>query len=159
MLANYLEQYFEPQTVEVAAPSGHFQMINKCPFTDTLIGPPNYHKYGHFLKQHYEAKVTGLSFEAYQAKIVADKSQESIDAWLESMKSVTQYRVKEAQDGEPEVLDDLAAVRNFYEVSVEFSGDQRVRFAGRDIEKPLKSPLQAAIVIAAPSAISTGYGK
>ena len=133
VLANYLEQYFEPQTVEVAAPSGHFQMINKCPFTDTLIGPPNYHKYGHFLKQHYEAKVTGLSFEAYQAKIVADKSQESIDAWLESMKSVTRYRVKEAQDGEPEVLDDLAAVRQFllkYRKSSVVASDQRVRFAG-----------------------------
>lgn len=149
VLANYLEQYFEPQTVEVAAPSGHFQMINKCPFTDTLIGPPNYHKYGHFLKQHYEAKVTGLSFEAYQAKIVADKSQESIDAWLESMKSVTRYRVKEAQDGEPEVLDDLAAVRQFllkYRKSSVVASDQRVRFAGRDIEKLPKSPLQAAIV-------------
>lgn len=149
VLANYLEQYFEPQTVEVAAPSGHFQMINKCPFTDTLIGPPNYHKYGYFLKQHYEANVTGLSFEAYQAKVVADKSQESIDAWIESMKTVTRYRVKQPQDGEPEVLDDLAAVRQFllkYRKSSVVASDQRVRFAGRDIEKLPKSPLQAAIV-------------
>lgn len=149
VVANYLEQFFELQTVEMAAPSGHFQMINKCPFTDTLIGPPNYHKYSHFLKQHYEAKVTGLSFDAYQAKVVGDKSQESIDAWLESMKTATQYRVKEPQAGEPEVLEDLSAVRQFlikFRKSSVVASDQRIRFAGRDIEKLPKSPLQAAIV-------------
>jgi hypothetical protein len=149
VIANYLEQFFELQTVEIAAPSGNFQMINKCPFTGALIGPPNYHKYGHYLKQHFEAKVTGLSFDAYQAKIVGDKSQESIDAWLESMKTVTQYRVKEPQVGEPEVLEDVSAVRQFlvkFRKSSVVASDQRVRFAGRDIEKLPKSSLQAAIV-------------
>lgn len=149
VVANYLEQFFELQTVEMAAPSGHFQMINKCPFTGALIGPPNYHKYGHYLKQHYEAKVTGLSFNAYQAKIVGDKSQETIDAWVESMKTVTQYSVKEPQVGEPEVLADLSAVRQFlvkFRKSSVVASDQRVRFAGRDIEKLPKSSLQAAIV-------------
>jgi len=136
VLSHHLEQFFEIEAVEMAAPKGNFQMVNRCTITGELIGPPNYHRYQEFLQQHYNARITGMSFERFQSKIEAVKEQEQIDAWMETMTKGTRYTVKDHQAGEPESVESLEAVRHFLlqhrKDQVVGSGSV-VRFAGRDI--------------------------
>jgi len=136
VLANNLDQFFDIEEIEVDAPKGNFQMVNRCTITGELIGPPNYHRYQEFLQRHYSARITGMSFECFTSKIEAVKEQEQIEAWMESMKKGTRYTVKDHQAGEPEALESLEAVRHFLlqhrKEQVVGSGSS-IRFAGRDI--------------------------
>lgn len=138
VLANNLDLFFDIEEIEVEAPKGNFQMVNRCTITGELIGPPNYHRYQEFLQRHYSARISGMSFERFQSKIEAVKEQEQIDAWMESMKKGTRYTIKEHQDGEPEALESLEAVRHFllqHRKEKVVGSSSSVRFAGRDIEK------------------------
>lgn len=138
VLNHHLEQFFETEIVEVEAPKGNFQMVNRCPFTGELLGPPNYHRYSEFLQRHFANRVNGISFDRYQEKIESVKEQESIDAWVESMKQSTRYTVKEPVEGEPTVLENFEAARLFllqYRKSAIVGSGESVRFAGRDIER------------------------
>lgn len=137
VLNHHIDLFFDTETVEVDPPKGNFQMINRCPFTGELLGPPNYHRYQEFLHQHYANRVNGISLERYQEKIETVKDQEVIDAWVESMKQSVRYTVKEPAEGEPKALDTLEAVRLFllqYRKSDVVGSGESVRFAGRDLE-------------------------
>lgn len=137
VLNHHIDLFFDTETVEVDPPKGNFQMINRCPFTGELLGPPNYHRYQEFLHQHYANRVNGISLERYQEKIETVKDQEVIDAWVESMKQSVRYTVKEPAEGEPKALDTLEAVRLFllqYRKSGVVGSGESVRFAGRDLE-------------------------
>jgi hypothetical protein len=138
VMANYLDQFFEIEEIEVEPPKGNFQMVNRCTITSELLGPPNYHRYQEFLQLHYAARITGMSFEQFTARVESSKEQEHIDAWLESMKKGARYTVKDHQEGEPESLETLEAVATFSSsiARIRSSAPARaVRFAGRDIER------------------------
>ena len=113
VLANHLDLFCDIEEIEVEAPKGNFQMVNRCSVTGELLGPPNYHRYQEFLQRHYAAKISGMSFDRFIAKVESVKEQESIDAWVESMKKGARYTLKERQDGEPESFESLEAVRLF----------------------------------------------
>ena len=138
VLANHLELFFEAETVEVEAPKGNFLMVNRCPFTQELLGPPNYHRYSEFLQRHFANRITGMSMERYLEKIETVKDQEVIDAWVNSMKESVRYTVKEPAEGEPTVLETLEAARLFllqYRKAAVVGSGESVRFAGRDLER------------------------
>ncbi len=138
VLANHLELFFEAETVEVEAPKGNFLMVNRCPFTQELLGPPNYHRYSEFVQRHFANRITGMSLERYLEKIETVKEQEVIDAWVNSMKESVRYTVKEPADGEPTVLETLEAARLFllqYRKAAVVGSGESVRFAGRDLER------------------------
>jgi hypothetical protein len=148
VMANYLDQFFEIEEIEVEPPKGNFQMVNRCTITSELLGPPNYHRYQEFLQLHYTARITGMSFEQFTARVESSKEQEYIDAWLESMKKGARYTVKDHQEGESESFDTLEAVRHFLlqqrKDKVVGSGES-VRFAGRDIERLPKGDIRRSV--------------
>jgi hypothetical protein len=148
VMANYLDQFFEIEEIEVEPPKGNFQMVNRCMITSELLGPPNYHRYQEFLQLHYTARITGMSFEQFTARVESSKEQEHIDAWLESMKKGARYTVKDHQEGESESLETLEAVRHFllqYRKDKVVGSGESVRFAGRDIERLPKGDIRRSV--------------
>jgi len=150
VLQEHIDLFFDVKEIEVDPPKGNFQMVNRCSITGELLGPPNYHRYQEFVQRHYAARISGMSFERFQSKIVASKEQEDIDAWLESMKKGARYTVKEREENEPESFDTLEAARHFLiqhrKDKVVGSGES-VRFAGRDIERMPKGNIRRSVEI------------
>ena len=148
VMANHLAQFFEIEEIEVEPPKGNFQMVNRCTITSELLGPPNYHRYQEFLQLHYAARITGMSFEQFAARVESSKEQEDIDAWLESMKKGARYTVKDHQEDESESLETLEAVRHFLlqhrKEKVVGTGES-IRFAGRDIERLPKGDIRRSV--------------
>jgi hypothetical protein len=148
VLANHLDLFFDIEEVEVEAPKGNFQMVNRCSVTGELLGPPNYHRYQEFLQRHYAAKITGMSFDRFASKVESVKEQESIDAWVESMKKGARYTLKERQEGEPESFESLEAVRFFllqHRKDKIVGSGENIRFAGRDIERLPKGNIRRSV--------------
>ncbi len=145
VMANHLDLFCDIEEIEVEAPKGNFQMVNRCSVTGELLGPPNYHRYQEFLQRHYAAKISGMSFDRFTAKVESVKEQESIDAWVESMKKGARYTLKERQDGEPESFESLEAVRFFllqHRKDKIVGSGETIRFAGRDIERLPKGAIR-----------------
>ena len=148
VMANHLDQFFEIEEIEVEPPKGNFLMVNRCTITSELLGPPNYHRYQEFLQLHYAARITGMSFEQFTARVESSKEQEHIDAWLESMKKGARYTVKDQQEGEPESLETLEAVRHFllqHRKDKVFGSGESIRFAGRDIKRLPKGDIRRSV--------------
>lgn len=148
VLTNHLDLFCDIEEIEVEAPKGNFQMVNRCSVTGELLGPPNYHRYQEFLQRHYAAKISGMSFDRFTAKVESVKEQESIDAWVESMKKGARYTLKERQDGEPESFESLEAVRFFllqHRKDKIVGSGETIRFAGRDIERLPKGAIRRSV--------------
>jgi hypothetical protein len=148
VLANHLGLFFDMEEIEIDAPKGNFQMINRCSVTGDLLGPPNYHLYQEALKRHYAAKITGMSFDRFVSKVETVKEQESIDAWVESMKKGVRYILKDRQEGEPESFESLESVRFFLLQNRKdkiVSSGETIRFAGRDIEHLPKGDIRRSV--------------
>ena len=148
VMANNLDQFFEIEEIEVEPPKGNFQMVNRCTITSELLGPPNYHRYQEFLKLHYAARITGMSFDQFVARVESSKEQEDIDAWLESMKKGARYTVKDHQEDESEYLETLEAVRHFllqHRKDKVVGTGESIRFAGRDIKRLPKGDIRRSV--------------
>jgi len=148
VLSHHLDLFFDVEEIEVEAPKGNFQMVNRCSVTGDLLGPPNYHRYQEFLQRHYAAKITGMSFDRFVSKVETVKEQESIDAWVESMKKGARYTVKDRQEGEAESFESLEAVRFFllqHRKDKIVSSAETIRFAGRDIERLPKGDIRRSV--------------
>ena len=148
VLSNHLDLFFDVEEIEVEAPKGNFQMVNRCSVTGDLLGPPNYHRYQEFLQRHYSANITGMSFDRFVSKVETVKEQESIDAWVESMKKGARYTVKDRQEGEAESFESLEAVRFFLLQNRKdkiVSSGETIRFAGRDIERLPKGDIRRSV--------------
>ncbi|MFP4674315.1 MAG: hypothetical protein ACLFO5_06970 [Opitutales bacterium] len=148
VLQHHLDRFFDIETVEVEPPKGNFQMVNRCSITGEILGPPNYHRYQEFLKRHFEARITSHSYEQFLAKIETVKDQETIDAWIESMKQGVRYSVKDRQEGEPETLQEPFAVKRFlldHRKDLVVGSSPSVRFAGRDIERLPKGDIRRSV--------------
>ena len=148
VLKEHMDLFFDIEEIEIDAPTGNFQMVNRCSITGELLGPPNYHRYQQFVQAHYSTRISGMSLERFKSKIESSKEQEDIDAWLESMKKGARYTVKDRQENEPESFDTLEAARHFLithrKDTVVGSGDH-VRFAGRDIERMPKGNIRRSV--------------
>ena len=92
----HLGQFFDVAEVEIDAPKGNFQVVNKCTVTGELLGPPNYHRYNQIVQQHHAAHIK-LPFEVYRSRIESVRDPEAIAQWLEKMKKATRYTWKQAQ--------------------------------------------------------------
>lgn len=93
VLEKHLGQFFDSAEVEVEAPKGNFQVVNKCTVTGELLGPPNYHRYNAIVQAHHAANIK-LPFEVYRNKIESLREPEAIAQWLEKMKKTTRYTWK-----------------------------------------------------------------
>jgi hypothetical protein len=96
VLSKHLDKFFETAEVEVEAPKGNFQVINRCGVTGELLGPPNYHRYNQIVQQHYAAKVAGrMPFDAFRSRIETVRDPEVVNQWTAKMKKITRYTWKQ----------------------------------------------------------------
>lgn len=148
VLSNHLELFFNIKEIDLEAPKGNFLMVNKCGVTGELLGPPNYHRYQEFVQFHFTNRINGMSYEKYCSKIVVDKDQQSIEAWLEKMKKGFQYTLKEKKDCDPESFDSLESVRQYlfeHRKDKVLGSGKSIRFAGRDIERMPKGNIRRSV--------------
>lgn len=102
VLSKHLDKFFDTAEVEVEAPKGNFQVINRCSLTGELLGPPNYHRYNQIVQQHYATKVAGrMSLEAYRTRIETVRDPEVVNQWLAKMKKTTRYTWKQGAKPAP----------------------------------------------------------
>jgi hypothetical protein len=83
--------FFDSAEVEVAPPTGNFQVINRCTITGELLGPPNYHRYGQTMQQHFAARITRMSLEEYRTRVESVRDPAVVQQWLDRMKKATRY--------------------------------------------------------------------
>ena len=95
---NYIGDFFDIESVEVEPPSGNFTIVYRCPFTDILIAPPNFHRFQELLKLHHKSKIKNLSLEEYQSKLVSVNDESVIGDWLESMKKGERLTLKNPEE-------------------------------------------------------------
>ncbi len=146
---NHADKFFSAEDTEVEPPKGNFTMIAKCGFTGELLAPPNYHAYQQILRDHHAAHFPRMPFERFQSKIETVKEPEQINAWLEKMKKVTRYVVKDRAEGEPEFLESESAAKNFLATNRKEQAVKEVRqarFSGSLLEPMPMGPLRSAIV-------------
>jgi hypothetical protein len=91
--ADWRNRFIEETTVEVEAPKGNFQAVARCGLSGQLLGPPNHHSYQTNLRTLHREAFSNMPFEAYAAKARTERSEEAVNAWLESMKIQTRWRV------------------------------------------------------------------
>lgn len=103
-LENNLGEYFDIEEVEVGAPSGNFNLIYRCPFTGTLISPPNFHRFQELLKLHHRQKIKNLSLSDYQNKLESVNDEAAINEWIEAMKKGERLTLKNTPESEAAVV-------------------------------------------------------
>lgn len=147
-LNDHVDSLFDTEEVDMEAPKGNFQMVSRCPITGELLGPPNYHRYQEFLQRHYASRINNMSFDHFASKVELVKEQESIDAWMESMRKGFRYTLKDPREGEPESFESLEAVRSFLLQNRRdeiVSSGESVRFAGRNVARLPDGPIRRSI--------------
>lgn len=97
VLSTHLDRFFDVAEVEVEAPAGNFQVVNRCTMTGELLGPPNYHRYNQIVQAHHQAAGIRIPLEAYRSsKIESVRDPEMIAQWIEKMKKGVRYTWKTA---------------------------------------------------------------
>ena len=91
--AECLKELYTAEEVEVEAPKGSFQSIAKCGFSGALFGPSNYHAYNQNIIDLHQAEFSNMALDRYKSRVVTESGEEAVNAWLETMKKKTQYRL------------------------------------------------------------------
>lgn len=97
----------EEETIEVDPPTGNFQAIARCGISGEWLGPVNFHSYQTNLRRLHRERFAKMPFELYAAKVRTERGEEAVNAWLETMKKKTRWRIK--GDGDEAWIDDRAA--------------------------------------------------
>lgn len=113
--ADWLKEFYTAEEVEVEAPSGNFQAVAKCGFSGEFFGPPNYHAYNQNIIDLHQARFSNMDLERYKSRIIVEKGEEAVSAWLESMKKKTQYKLV---SDEAVVLEDEKAMLAHFEANL-----------------------------------------
>ncbi len=91
--ADWRNQFIEESTVEIDPPKGNFQSVAKCGISGEWLGPPNYHAYQSEIRRIHRERFSHMPLESYMAKIRTERSEEAVNAWLDSMKIQTRWRI------------------------------------------------------------------
>ena len=94
ILSSHLGDYYTAEEMDVEPPSGQFGCVVKCGITGELIGPPNLHGYNSKVREM--AQRLGMDENAYRARLVTVRDQESVEAWRQSATKKTFYSLKVA---------------------------------------------------------------
>lgn len=100
-------ELIEEETIEVDPPTGNFQAIARCGISGEWLGPVNFHSYQTNLRRLHRERFANMPFELYAAKVRTERGEEAVNAWLETMKKKTRWRVK--GEGDEAWIDDRAA--------------------------------------------------
>jgi hypothetical protein len=90
--ADWRGDLYEEEEVEIEGPQGNFQVVAKCGLSGYVFGPPNYHAYQTSIRQVHREKFANMPFDRYAAKIVTERSEEAVQAWLHGMKTKKRWR-------------------------------------------------------------------
>lgn len=96
--ADWRTQFIEESTVEIDPPKGSFQSVAKCGISGEWLGPPNYHAYQSEIRRIHRERFSHMPLESYMAKIRTERSEEAVNAWLDSMKIQTRWKILTADD-------------------------------------------------------------
>ena len=99
------EQLIEEETIDVDPPTGNFQLVAKCGLSGEWLGPPNFHAYQVNLRRLHRERFSNMPFASYSAKVRTERGKEAVNAWMETMKRKTRWRIK--GDGDEAWIDDL----------------------------------------------------
>ncbi len=100
----------EEETIEVDPPTGNFQAIARCGISGEWLGPVNFHSYQTNLRRLHRERFSRMPFELYASKVRTERGEEAVNAWLETMKKKTRWRIK-GEDDEAWIDDRAAAER------------------------------------------------
>jgi hypothetical protein len=93
-------ELIEEETIEVEPPTGNFQVIARCGISGEWLGPVNFHSYQTNLRRLHRERFANMPFEIYSTKVRTERGEEAVNAWLETTKKKTRWRIKgeEAED-------------------------------------------------------------
>ncbi len=89
---DWLKKFYIAVQSEGDAPKGSFSSVAKCGISGELLGPPNYHGYQQNIATLHRERFGHMSLDQYKSKINMEHGEEAVQAWLESMKTVTKWR-------------------------------------------------------------------
>jgi hypothetical protein len=110
--AEWRGDLYEEEEVEIDGPAGNFQVVAKCGLSGKVLGPPNYHAYQSTIRQVHRESFSDMPFDRYAARIVTERSEEAVQAWLHTMK--TKLRWKPVGQEETLWLEDRIAVEQHF---------------------------------------------
>jgi len=112
-------QLLDEETIEVDPPAGNFQTVARCGMSGDWLGPPNFHAYQTNLRRLHRERFSHVPFEVYSSRVRTERGEESVNAWLETMKNKTRWRLKGAADEEPWIEDRAEVERMLAAVAYE----------------------------------------
>jgi hypothetical protein len=92
------QEFIEEETIEVDPPTGNFQAIARCGLSGEWLGPVNFHSYQTNLRRLHRERFARMPFEVYASKVRTERGEEAVNAWLETMKIKTRWRIKGDDD-------------------------------------------------------------
>jgi hypothetical protein len=87
-------ELIEEETIEVNPPTGNFQAIARCGISGEWLGPVNFHSYQTNLRRLHRERFANMPFEIYATKVRTERGEEAVNAWLETTKKKTRWRIK-----------------------------------------------------------------
>jgi hypothetical protein len=106
--SDWRTEFIEEETIEVDPPTGNFQAVARCGISGEWLGPPNFHAYQVTIRRIHRERFSTMPFEAYSARVRTERGEEAVNAWLETMKTKTRWRLK--SDTEAPWIDDRAEI-------------------------------------------------
>ncbi len=100
-------ELIEEETIEVDPPTGNFQVIARCGISGEWLGPVNFHSYQTNLRRLHRERFANMPFEIYSTKVRTERGEEAVNAWLETTKKKTRWRIK-GEEGDENWIDDRA---------------------------------------------------
>ena len=141
----WLAEMFEQIEVEAEAPKGNFQFVNRCAVSGDILGAPNWHKYGEFVREYHAQKFAKMPYEKFLATIETVRDEALVAQWLEQMKKRVAYKLKDSEtvfDSRDEALNYVREQKGAELVKTY----EQVRMHGADIAKlPMGSRIRRNI--------------
>lgn len=133
-LEYWFSEMFEQIEVEAEAPKGNFQFVNRCTISGDILGAPNWHKYGEFVREYHAQKFAKMPYEKFLASVETVRDEALVGQWLEQMKKRAAYKLKDAET----VFETRDAALNY--IAEQKAGElvktyEQVRMHGADIAK------------------------
>ncbi len=99
------QQLLEEETIEVDPPTGNFQSVARCGISGEWLGPPNFYSYQTNLRRLHRERFSNMPFEMYSSKVRTERGEEAVNAWLETTKQKTRWRLKGGAEDAPWIED------------------------------------------------------
>ncbi len=99
-------RFVDEETVETEPPSGNFVAVARCGISGEWLGPPNFHTYQTNIARLHRERFPNMPLDAYKAKVRTERGEEAVNAWLESMKLRTRWRLKSVAEDDGAWTDD-----------------------------------------------------